>query len=106
MENIMAKLSNHYEKIYNLYGVRKLTINIDDGLIEGKVETDYWRQIVRNEWSGLYVSDCLRSIYEPNVPNEMHIDDYPCYSSIVATQEEGEMQHSYFQNDIRKMKGA
>ena len=106
MKNIMAALSHYYERQNNLYGVQKLTVEIEDGLREGKVKTDYWIHITRKEFADVYVSDCLRAIYEPNVPNKMHVDDYECYSGIVATPEELAKQNSYFQNDIRKMKGC
>ena len=37
-------------------------------------------------------------------PNTMHIDDFIMYAKELGSQEENDLQHSHFQNDIRKMK--
>lgn len=103
--NLYSLMLNHYEKMLNLYSVGKDTVMIQDGLLEDQYATDYWRHITRLEYSDVFVSDCLRGIYDPKVPNTMHIDDFECYSGIVATPEELAKQNSYFVADINKMKG-
>ena len=59
----------------------------------------------KKERSNRYRTDCLKSVYESYIPNKMHIDDYKMYAGILATSEELALQNSYFQNDIKKMKG-
>ena len=101
-KNIYSFMANYHEKIVNTYGVQKLTLQIKNG---EAVSVDYWRSCAILELSNRYSTDCLKGVFEPAVPNKMHIDDYEMYKGIIATPEELGKQHSYFQNDIKKMKG-
>ena len=102
IKNLYSAMTNYYEKLVNTYGVQTLTLHITNG---ENVTVDYWRSISIFELSDRYSTDCLKGVFEPAVPNEMHIDDYEMYEGIIATPEELGKQHSYFQNDIKKMKG-
>ena len=59
----------------------------------------------KKDRSERYRTDCLKSIFISVPPNTKHIDDFEMYEGILATPEELAKQNSYFQNDIRKMKG-
>ena len=106
VENIISKINFHYERINNLFGIQTLTLEIQSGKLEGPTKVDYWRLMPKKDRSNRYRTDCLRSIFISVPKNEKHIDDFKMYSGILATPEELEQQNSYFQNDIKKMKGS
>lgn len=85
--------------------MQTLTLEIQSGKLDGKTKLDYWRLMPKKDRSERYRTDCLKSIFISDPPNEKHIDDFVMYEGILATPEELAKQNSYFQNDIRKMKG-
>ena len=105
MRNVIAKINNYYDKQMGLFGMQVLNLQIQSGTLEGEVKNDKWRLLTKKDRSNRYRTDCLESVFDTYEPNSMHIDDFKCYASILATTEEGMLQHSYFQNDINKMKG-
>lgn len=104
MLNIMAKIHNHYDKIEGLYGRQTLNVEIKAGSLEGEPKKDKWRILTKKDRSRRYRTDGLKAIYEPYKPNTMHIDDFIQYAGELGTQEENELQNSFFQNDIKKMR--
>lgn len=106
VENLMSAINTHYERINNLFGMQVLTLEIQSGKLEGPTKIDYWTLMPKKDRSERYRTDCLKSIFVCDPPNEKHIDDFRMYGGILATPEELEMQNSYFQNDIKKMKGS
>ena len=105
IKNIIAKINNYYDKQNGLFGMQTLTLEIQSGTLEGNVKLDKWRILTKKDRSNRYRTDCLESVFETYTPNQIHIDDLKTYTDILATQEECALQNSYFQNDIRKMKG-
>lgn len=105
VENVISAINNHYERINNLFGIQTLTLEIQSGKLEGKAKVDYWRLMPKKDRSERYRTDCLKSIFISDPPNKKHIDDFVMYEGILATPEELAKQNSYFQNDIRKIKG-
>lgn len=105
IKNVIAKINNYYDKQMGLFGMQVLNLQIQSGTLEGEVKNDKWRLLTKKDRSNRYRTDCLESVFDTYEPNSMHIDDFKCYASILASMEEGMLQHSYFQNDIHKMKG-
>ncbi len=103
-KNITAKINNHYDKVNGLFGTQTLTLEIQSGRMDGEVKKDKWRLIMKKDRSRRYRTACLEAVFESYEPNTMHIDDFIMYAGEVGTQEENELQNSYFQNDIIKMK--
>lgn len=105
VDNVITAINDHYDRINNLFGMQTLTLEIQSGKLDGKTKLDYWRLMPKKDRSERYRTDCLKSIFISDPPNEKHIDDFVMYEGILATPEELAKQNSYFQNDIRKMKG-
>lgn len=103
-KNIMSMLNNHYDKINGLLGTQTLTLEIQSGRMDGEVKKDKWRLIMKKDRSRRYKTACLEAVFDSYVPNTMHIDDFIMYSGEVGTDEENQLQNSYFQMDIAKMK--
>ncbi len=104
ISNLMAKINNHYDKILGMFGAQTITLEMQSGRMDGKVDTDKWRWLFKKDFSERYRSDCLHSVWVSYEPNTMYVDDFISYAGLLGTQEENELQNSYFQNDIKKMK--
>ncbi len=104
VRNIMSKIHNHYEKLQNLFGMQKVVIQIQSGRLDGELRQDWWRIMSKKDFAERYGTDCLNSVWHKATPNTMHIDDFICYAAKFATKEECQLQNSYFQRDIHKMK--
>ena len=104
MKNVVAIITNHYDKVNGLFGTQTLNLEIQSGRMDGEVKEDKWRLITKKDRSRRYKTACLEAVFESYEPNTMHIDDFIMYAGEVGTQAENELQNSYFQNDIKKMK--
>ena len=105
VRNINTFMKTYLDRINGKYGVQELTLEYQSGRMDGEIKTDKFRIISKIHLSNRYRTDCLASIFETYEPNTMHIDDFKMYAGELATQGECAGQHSYFQNDIKKMKG-
>lgn len=103
-KNITAKINNHYDKVHGLLGIQTLKLEIQSGRLDGEVKKEKWRLIMKKDRSRRYRTACLEAVFDSYEPNTMHIDDFIMYAEEVGTQAENELQNSYFQNDIIKMK--
>ena len=104
MRNAVSIINNHYDKIKGKFGMQVLNLEIQSGELEGEVKKDKWRLIYKKDRSRRYRTDCLQAIYNSYEPNAIHIDKFIMYAGELSTYEENQLQNSYFQNDIRKMK--
>ena len=105
MKNVVSKIDNYFVKQNGLFGKQTLHLEIQSGNLEGEIKKEKWRMLTKKDRSNVYRTDCLNQVFETYEPNTMHIDDFITYAGSLATQHELAMQNSYFQNDIRKMKG-
>ena len=103
--NVMSFLTNYYDRINGKFGVQTLNLEYQSGRMDGEIKTDKFRILSKVHLSNRYRTDCLASIFDTYEPNTMHIDDFKMYAGELAAQEERDLQNSYFQNDIKKMKG-
>lgn len=103
-KNIMSMLNNHYDKVIGLLGTQTLNLEIQSGRMDGEVKKDKWRLITKKDRSRRYRTACLEAVFDSYEPNTMHIDDFIMYAGEVGTDEENQLQNSYFQNDIKNMK--
>ena len=103
-QNLIAKINNYYDKVNGLFGTQTLSLEIQSGRMDGEVKKDKWRLIMKKDRSRRYKTACLEAVFDSYEPNFMHIDDFIEYAGEVGTDEENQLQNSYFQNDIKKMK--
>ena len=75
--------------------------------MDGQVfERKYFLQS-KKIYSQRYATDCLSGIFEQYAEkNTIGVDDLPEYTSIMATQDELLLQHSFFQMEVAKLKIA
>ena len=105
VNNLISAIDHYYVKVLNRYGIQTFNLVIQSGLLESTFIHDKWRNIIKIARANRYATDCLEGVFQSDKPNTMHIDDYTMYKFVRATPEELMSQHSFFQNDIRKMKG-
>ena len=103
-KNLVGVIQNHYDKVHGLLGHQALKLEVQSGRMDGEVRTDKWHRINKKDRSRRYRTACLETVFDSYEPNTMHIDDFIQYAGEVGTQEENDLQNSYFQNDIRRMK--
>ena len=103
-KNMVGAIQNHYDKVHGMLGHQALNLELQSGRMDGEVKTDKWHRINKKDRSRRYRTACLETVFDSYEPNTMHIDDFIEYAGEVGTQEENDLQNSYFQNDIRKMK--
>ena len=103
-KNIIAKINNHYDKVEGLFGTQVLKLELQSGRLDGKTKKGKWRLITKKDRSRRYKTACLEAVFESYEPNTMHIDDFIMYAGEVGTDEENQLQNSYFQNDLTRMK--
>ena len=103
-KNIIAKINNHYEKVNGQFGAQILKLEIQAGTLEGEPKRDTWRLLMKKDRSKRYQTACLESVFDSYTPNTMHVDDFISYAAAVGTSEENQLQNSYFQDDISKMR--
>lgn len=104
VKNIVSRMNNHYDKVEGLFGTQTLKLEMQSGRMDGNIKKEKWRLIMKKDRSRRYRTACLEAVFDSYEPNTMHIDDFITYAGEVGTQEENELQNSYFQNDIKKMK--
>ncbi len=104
VKNVVSKLNNHYDRVEGLFGTQTLKLEMQSGRMDGQIQKEKWRLITKKDRSRRYRTACLEAVFDSYEPNTMHIDDFIMYAGEVGTDEENQLQNSYFQNDIRKMK--
>ena len=72
--------------------------------MDDEVKKIKWPIILKRDRSKRYSTDCLSQVFESYEPNTMHVDDFVEYAGEMATRDELLEQHSYFQEDIEKMR--
>lgn len=102
--NLISMISTHYERLQNMFGMKIMPLDIQTGRMDGAVRQDRWHILSKKDFSNRYRTDCLASVFDKSEPNTMYIDDFITYAGELATKEECQLQNSYFQRDIHKMK--
>ena len=104
VKNLVARISNHYERLQGMFGMETMALEVQSGRMDGALRSEKWRIMAKKDYANRYCTDCLASVFEKAVPNTMYIDDFITYAGTLATKEECQLQNSYFQRDIHKIK--
>lgn len=101
---VVAKIDNHYRKIKGTFDCETLHLEVESGRMNGDSKERKYYRMAKKDFSKRYSTNCLSAIFEGDEPNTMSINDFVEYAGIMATEEELQMQHSHFQNDLAKRK--
>lgn len=99
--NVLSSIHRHFEKMYNIYGYKQLTLNIVDGLTGEKKPEQYpYFILFQKDYRSRFATDCYGSLLDNG--SELGLSDIPCYENLYPTKDELEQQHSYFISDVEK----
>jgi hypothetical protein len=104
LRNCISFFDRHYRRLNNLFGAETLYLEVESGRMNGDAKRQKWFKMPKKDYSKRYSTNCLSAVFEGDVPNTVSVNDFIEYASIMATTDELMMQHSHFQNDIRRMK--
>lgn len=91
-------------RIYNLYGTCILTVETEDGTMDGeKTEHQYYLSS-KKIYSERFATDCFRGYFEKRSRGcKVGLDDLKSYKTTRATMKELHEQHSYFIGDMETL---
>ena len=101
---IVSRWDNHYRKINNLFGCQALHLEVESGRMNGDVKERKYYRLPKKDFSKRYSTNCLSAIFEGDEANTVSIADFCEYAGIMASSDELAQQHSFFQEDILRMK--
>ena len=104
VNHLMTALHRYRNRIYNLYGTCILTVETEDGTMDGeKTEHQYYLSS-KKIYSDRFATDCFRGYFEKrNGDCTAGLEDCPTYESTRATMDELHGQHSYFIRDMETL---
>lgn len=94
----------HNQKIYNTFGRQVLFLEVESGRMDGLPDKKKYYLQFKKIWSERYATDCLSAIFiERAETNSVGLDDLQEYRSIVAANDELNLQNSHFQAEISEL---
>lgn len=103
--NLISKLHNYYNRMYNIFGCTKLNLQLESGRMDDKnpIEKSYY-MMDKKIYSNRYSTDCYSSFFKmKSSKSEYGLIDLPEYQNIKASTEEMTLQNSYFYQDLTYM---
>lgn len=104
IKNLLSKFDNYITRTKNKYGVQQLHLEVESGRMDGSSQSKLYFRLPKKDYSNRYQTDCLSSIFEPDIPNTVSIADFIEYADIMASSEELALQNSHFQRDLSRTK--
>lgn len=102
-KKIMAVLQKYYSDTYNLFGYKKMTIQIESGTQDGQFEERYYYLDHKRIYADRFSTDCFSEFFTTkSLRSAIGIDDLEEYSCSKATFDELKMQNSYFVADLTR----
>lgn len=100
---LAATESKHYERIYNTFSYKRVSVKMQNGSLEGESKERKYYIMPKKIYSKRFSTDAYADFfYEKAIRSEVGIDDLEEYESERATLRELEAQHSYFIGNLMK----
>lgn len=101
---LYSKMFQYNQKIYNTFGRQVLFLEVESGRMDGLPDKKKYYLQFKKIWSERYATDCLSAIFiERAETNSVGLDDLQEYRSIVAANDELNLQNSHFQAEISEL---
>ena len=98
-------LYNFYRCIYNQFGYYRLKIDVETGKLDGIYASKKYYLSTKKIYSKRFSTDCFSDyFYKKKLRSKLGINDLEEYSSVKATMEELDSQHSYFIEQLNNIK--
>ena len=93
-----------HDRTHNLFGSQSVSLLVESGRMDGKPNKRKYYMQSKKSFSERYSTDCQSGIFERRARyNRIGLDDIKTYLTKVATWEELEEQHSFFQADVGRI---
>lgn len=100
---LAAAESRHYERIYNTFSYKRVSVKMQNGSLEGESKERKYYIMPKKIYSKRFSTDAYADFfYEKAIRSEVGIEDLEEYESERATMAELESQHSYFIGNLMK----
>lgn len=98
---LATAIHNRYSRLYNLYGYKVLTLEVEDGTQDGKYKESSYYLAFKKIYSKRFDTACFGDIFaKRSVKTSGDILRYPEYKQLRANTNELKSQNSHFINDI------
>ena len=100
---LAATESKHYERIYNTFSYKRVSVKMQNGSLEGESKERKYYIMPKKIYAKRFSTDAYADFfYEKAIRSEVGIEDLEEYESERATLPELEAQHSYFIANLMK----
>ena len=104
VNHLMTALHRYRNRIYNLYGTCILTVETEDGTMDGERTAHQYYLSSKKVYSDRFATDCFRGYFEKRTAEtRIGLDDYPEYEGTRATMDELHRQNSYFIGEMERL---
>ena len=105
-EKLRSIIGTWDERYMNVFGTRVLTIELQNGRMEGNVKTYKHYSMKKKIRSKRFASDCLGGMWEARgTANFVGLDDMAEFADYLATQDELLQENSHWQAELQKYQG-
>ena len=105
-EKLRSIIGTWNERYMNVYGTRVLTIELQNGRMEGNIKTYKHYSMKKKIRSKRFASDCLGGMWEARgAANFVGLDDMAEFADYLATQDELLQENSHWQAELQKYQG-
>ena len=100
-KNAEAKLQHIKERTRNVFGSATLTLELQNGRMDGESQKRKWYRMPKKIYSRRYTTDCQQAIFERRAEmNFIGVDDLREYAEDMANGEELIYQNSHMQVEL------
>ncbi len=101
LHGLISKIKNYYDGVCNTFGSKRLTLEVQDGRLNGEKMIRYQYISSKKDLSERYETACFENMFARFAEkNEIGIADLRCYADKLAREDELRAQHSYMQERI------
>jgi hypothetical protein len=101
LKTVVCKFGNYYKRIYNRFGYCRLSLEVENGTLDGKTEKRKYYLMNKKIYSRRFSTDCFSDYFaEKTSRSAVGLGDLPVYQTEKASFEELKTQKSYFVHDL------
>ena len=101
LKKITSIINNYYVGIYNRFGYSCLTVEVENGTMDGETSQHKYYLMNKKIYSKRFSTDCYSDFFmEKALRSEVGLNDLPEFKSEKATLEELIQENAYFMKDI------
>jgi len=100
-KNIFARFYNYYQRINNVFGYYKCSVDIENGARTNEPQHNYYYISKKKIYSDRFRSDCFADFFfKKSLSSETSLDEVKTFDSILPEIDELKLMNSYFYNQL------